>query len=271
MIARQGLFGSVDRAMSLVAIACPVRCVEGDEMNSFLRMAAIAGMATLLFGGAAQAALVAYSGFDAGAVAVGPQALAAATAFEAATGPTHLADFENVASGTPVNGLAIAPGVTLANGSFGTQITDTSVCSLARCGFNTSAGGANFASLFGGVLTFNFATPIDSFGAYFTGLQLVDVLAFDDGSGQTVAMPLDRPNGGVAFVGFTDFGASITSLTINVSTDRTVGQDIIGIDDVRFRAAGGGGGVPEPATWTMVVMGFGFVAASLRDSRRRRA
>lgn len=234
-------------------------------MSSLLRTAAIAGMATLLFGGAAQAALVAYSGFDTGASTVGPEALAAATAFNAATGPTRLVDFENVASGTPANGLSIAPGVTLANGSFGTQITNTSVCSPVFCGFNTSAGGANFASVFGGVLTFKFATPIDSFGAYFTGLQLVDVLAFDDGSGQAVAMPFDRPNGGVAFVGFTDFGASITSVTVNV-TDISVGQDIIGVDDVRLRA--GGGGVPEPATWTMLVMGFGFMAAGLRGRRR---
>ena len=39
---------------------------------------------------------------------------------------------------------------------------------------------------------------------------------------------------------------------------------IIGID-----AIGGGGGVPEPATWAMMIMGFGFVGNAARRRRTR--
>ena len=40
-----------------------------------------------------------------------------------------------------------------------------------------------------------------------------------------------------------------------------------------FLALGGvlGGGVPEPATWAMMLVGFGAIGATLRGSRRRAA
>ena len=72
----------------------------------------------------------------------------------------------------------------------------------------------------------------------------------------------------MAFLGFTDFGRSISSITIGVTAPRPGGGtdgDVIGVDDVRFGFAS----VPEPATWTTMILGFAVVGAALR--RRREA
>ncbi len=45
----------------------------------------------------------------------------------------------------------------------------------------------------------------------------------------------------------------------------------VGVDNVEFSArAIGGGGVPEPATWGMLIIGFGAIGSSLRSSKRRK-
>jgi hypothetical protein len=68
--------------------------------------------------------------------------------------------------------------------------------------------------------------------------------------------------GELAFVGFTDPGKAITSVTI-VAGQPGTGQDFIGVDDVRFQSA-----VPEPATWAIMVAGFGGLGALMRSRRR---
>ena len=101
--------------------------------------------------------------------------------------------------------------------------------------------------LLGGNLVFTFSSPIQSFGAYLSGIQLsVETINFSDGSSQSVPIPQANPStGGIDFVGFTDSGQQITSVTINA-----VG-DIIGVDDVLYGATVT---VPEPATLTMLAI-----------------
>ena len=88
--------------------------------------------------------------------------------------------------------------------------------------------------------------------------RLATLLPAGDGSPQS----LDIPNpgsgiGGAVFLGFTDFGNNISSLTINVS------NDIIGVDSGQ---PGAPPAVPEPSSLTLLGIG----ALGLLGSRWRR-
>ena len=99
------------------------------------------------------------------------------------------------------------------------------------CGFNTTLGGSNYVQVYGGALTFSFSTGVDAFGAFLTGVQLAgETITFSDGQKETLALP--NLGSGVEFFGFTDAGASISSISINVE------DDIIGFDDVTFAVPG---------------------------------
>lgn len=201
----------------------------------------------------AQAAIVTYIGADnnVSSLAQMTNSVAAATAFDAATVGSNTITFET----------ALPAGVSISGGS----TTNNSGCG-ALCGFNTTLGGQNFLSLSGGSATFNFVTPISFFGAYFTGIQtdLVpqETVTFSDGSSQTINFPTSTGGGG-AFIGFTDFGKSISSVTINAT------NDIIAIDDVRY--GNPSAAVPEPATWAMMFVGLGGLGVMMRRRRSLRA
>lgn len=201
----------------------------------------------------ANAAIVLYSGADT-AAATPAQLInsnAAAAAFAAATPGAATITFDT----------ALPAGVTVTGGS-----TDTQCLFPAGnlWGFNTTSGGSSFRCLVGQSVTFVFATPIDAFGLYITGLQSGDIsetLTFSDGSNQTFAPPSISTGG--AFLGFTDFGKQITSVTYNA------GRDAIGLDDVRFHTAQSTAvAVPEPATiW---LFGAALIGAGVARGRTRR-
>jgi hypothetical protein len=172
---------------------------------------------------------------------------AAEASFAAAVPGASLITFE---TGLPSD-------VTVSGGS----ITNNSGCG-ALCGFNTTPGGQYFYLVEGGSSTFTFSKPIDAFGMYITGLQtnLVpqETLTFSDGATQTIDTP-SAINGGGAFMGFTDFGKSIVSVTYNAT------NDIVALDDVRYASST----VPEASTWAMMLIGFvGLGFAGYRASRK---
>ena len=131
-------------------------------------------------------------------------------------GALNVVDFES----------AIPAGLTITGGT----TTNNSGCG-ALCGFNTTAGGAFFTSVFGGSVTFTFASPVDAFGFYVNGLQtdLVpqQTITYFDGSTTTINMPTATGGGG-AFVGFVDSGNNIVSVTFNAT------NDILAFDDLRY-------------------------------------
>ncbi len=211
-----------------------------------------------------QAALVVFAGNDAGANSTDPRpnSNAAAASFDVAAaglGSVGLITFESAPLGA-FSSLVVAPGVTLTGSDFssGNQTIRNSPAGTpdALFGYNTTAGGSQFASFNGGTITFTFATAVRSFGAYFGGVQdfgSVSTITFNDGTAQTLTFTQVGTGGGVQFLGFTDAGKSISSITI----DHT--NDIVSMDDVRY------GAVPEPASIAAIGLG---VACLLRRRRK---
>jgi len=216
----------------------------------------------------ASAGLIGYIGTDIGADAGGswPNSNGAAASFDAASGPETVITFESTCplpsflpcaqfGELPTTKLMVAPGVFINGLNDNTpnpgrqQIGAPGITGSSPLeGYNTTPGGSRELVLSGGFLTFTFDTPIDRFGAYISGANLDgDTITFNDGSQQLIDIPNaggPGPNlvGGLSFVGFTDFGRSIQTVTFNVGFDR------LAIDDVRVPVA-----APEPSLHLLLI------------------
>jgi len=206
-----------------------------------------------------------------------PSSATAASNFATAAGAlgaTSLITFESAPLGSFSN-LTVAPGVSI-NGSdvnsANQTIRNTSDFPTAPTldGYNTTPGGAKFVEMIGGTLTFTFAKPIQAFGAYLSGVQdfTTDTLNFSDGTSQVLDVPeagTSNSVGALDFLGFTDAGKSITSVTIDTGSF-AAGWDDIGVDDVRF---GPVANVPEP--FTLSLFGAGLAGAAALRRRKQKA
>jgi uncharacterized delta-60 repeat protein len=192
--------------------------------------------------------VVVYSNLDGGAGPASPRpnSSAAAAQFDAAAaaiGNVSIITFEGLPTG-PFSSLTVAPGVVLtgADSSGNNQnILNASQFppDVPLGGFNTTAGGAEFIAQNAGTITFTFASPVQFFGAYFSGVQnfFADAIQFSDGTSQSVRIPTGTvAAGGLAFAGFIDAGSSISSITIDAGTASDSGFDGIGVDDVRYQS-----------------------------------
>jgi PEP-CTERM motif len=203
----------------------------------------LAGMASV-----SKASPIVFQGIDLGAssLVTAPNSLAARNAFAAAAGALPIFDFD-----THTTGLTLSPA------------SSPQSCGFALCGGNTTAGGSQF---YGAVFTttITFASPINAFGAYFSGWQRNDqVLSYTAGSAVNLAMPAgDLGSGGMVFFGFIDAGKSITSITYSTALG-----DFVGIDDILFGNAAASG-VPEPGSLLLLGSGIGMIG--LAAWRRRR-
>lgn len=195
----------------------------------------------------AHAQLVVTSGFDSGAITVGPQAGAAQASFLSATGGQVMLDFES----------ALPKGVSIKGGS----ITSDATCEPVFCGTNTTTGGSMFllSPGFKTTLTFSFDEGIHYFGAYFSGLQLAkSAITFSDGTQQSITLPYASVSqGGLAFVGFQYNSALIKSVSIYT------GSDIVAVDDVVY-GRGPVAAVSEAGTLGMMALGLLAVAGAAR-------
>lgn len=214
----------------------------------------------------ANGAIIVFSGKDSGAGSGNPRpnSNAAAASFDAAAGalgPVSLITFESAPLGAFSN-LAVAAGVSINGNDVSSNdqtIRNTPVSSPdSLYGYNVTGGGSQFVSFLGGDVVFTFATPIQAFGTYYSGGQLTTAtIQFFDGSSQTISIPNAGDNGGIAFIGFTDAGQSISSVRVNAV------NDIVAVDDVRFVSAAAA--VPEPSTLVIFALaGLGFASRVVR-------
>lgn len=248
--------------------------------HSIRRLAAHAVCVFAVSSTCALASPITFVAEDLGAGPGGPftNSNAAAASFATAAagiGTLGLINFESAPLGA-FGSLTVAPGVVV-SGPTGLSINNVPNFPTAPSvdGFNTTPAGAKYVeeSVVGGgnTVTFTFSSPIQFFGVYLTGLQgnfAQDTINFNDGSPQTILALQTGTSGSlgaVNFVGFTDAGKSITSVTINTGTP--AGYDFIGVDDVVYQVAASTP-VPEPATLTLTALGLAAVA---RRYRRRRA
>jgi hypothetical protein len=212
-----------------------------------------------------------FSGTDpgAGSADLRPNSDAAAASFGAALGSSNLITFESAPVG-PFNNLMVAPGVSL----FGNDVfnhPETIRNAPAGTpdnlfGYNTTPGGSQFVAFLGGEIVFTFSQPIDSLGFYVTGAPATEGEAgrvfFSDSSPQVLSIPVLGNDGGAEFFGFTDAGASISSVTVYFGG---VEPFNVGVDDVRYGTAATV--AVEPASATL--LSLGVVALALRAGRRR--
>jgi hypothetical protein len=228
----------------------------------------------------ASASVITFTGADLGVLPAspsGPNSTAAAASFDTAAallGTVSIINFESAPLGS-FTSLVVAPSVTLTgsdiNGNHQAIKNTFNAAFPSLDGYNTTSGGARFAEELGGSLVFTFTTPVQFFGAYLSGVQnfLQDTYTFSDGSAQTIDVPetgTSNSIGELVFVGFTDAGKSITSVTINAGTNAF---DAIGVDDVRYQSAASA--VPEPGSTTLLLTGclFGLTLGFLRRRAAR--
>ena len=116
-------------------------------------------------------------------------------------------------------------------------------------------------------LTIDFTNPASniSFGVYqvdTTGLLTISGTTTSGTFSQQLILAHGFDANTVSLGGFTD----VTSLTLDGTTD----EEGYLYDNFSFDASppGGVGGVPEPSTWLMMILGFGAIGASSRARRR---
>jgi hypothetical protein len=209
-----------------------------------------------------------------------PTSAAAAASFATAAagfGTVSTITFESAPLGA-FSSLLAAPGVTITGSdvtSSNQTIRDTSNFPAGPTldGFNTTPGGANFLEMQGGTVTFTFTNPTQFFGAYFSGIQsavfFADTITFSDGTSESISIPgvgTSDSVGALDFVGFTDAGKSITSITINagIPGDAAAGFDDIGVDDVSYESAASTSTVPEPDSIALMLTGCLGLTAGIR-------
>ncbi len=118
-----------------------------------------------------------------------------------------------------------------------------------------------------GDFTFDFATPVNGFGFFFGASDDPWTLrAYDAANNLLDTLIISPVNGSNAgdFFGILANGVTRATLT-------GPGSDHIFLDNFTTGGAGPISAVPEPATWAMMIAGFGLAGAAIRGNRRREA
>ena len=221
------------------------------------------------------------------ALAIG---LALATSSAAVAGPTIVLNFDALKSSVNESPLTYYAGGSGSAGTTGgpnygvifssntlTGCTQPNACANVNSAGNPSgsnviffqSGGASTMDVTGGFDTgfsFFYTAP------FFSGS--VNVWSGLDSTGTLLATLLlpTTANGantpgcfGTNFCPYVPFGVTFSGFAHSVNFGGS--NDQIGFDDITLGSATAGG-VPEPATWAMILMGFGLVGFGLRNRRK---
>lgn len=169
----------------------------------------------------------------------------------ALTGST-VVDFESFAAteygAITSNGLTITPdsGHQFIDGAYAGSYNNFGANSLHNCYCGDSFG----------ALTFDFAAPVANFGFFFGASdQSWTLSTFAAGGTLIDSLAIGPTHGSNAGDFYYTTGGAIKSATLVGGAG-----DYIFIDNISF----GGGTVPEPASWAMMIAGFGLVGAAMR-------
>ncbi|MBB5684400.1 PEPxxWA-CTERM sorting domain-containing protein [Sphingobium boeckii] len=200
----------------------------------------LAALATVAAVAPAQAA-VSFSVIDGGSIT-----------FENSAGVLGVNTFDGLTVGNPFNGGVVRQGSTPfvsaePMGSDGSKYLQIGAGQTATF---TSAVGTKFFGLYiGSIDNFNKITLYDTLGGF---LATFDGTQFGDpGNGDQAAPENNR------WVIFEDTASSLGK--VELYSDQ---RNAFEVDNVAFSNA-----VPEPATWAMMITGFGFVGGAMRRRR----
>jgi hypothetical protein len=229
----------------------------------------------------ARANLTFFSGIDPGVGPTDPRPISAATAanFNAAAsvlGGISVINFENLPT-------QFSSHITL-NTNASVEVFDcfsaddvinngqgNSLGVGAGLGFNTTPGGSNFFRIdpknatVSETATFTFNTPVQAFGAYFTGLGDsggFETLSFNDGTPQSMII-MGSATGGSEYFGFTDPNASISTIALTLTQGNNGNREILSMDDLSTVPS-----VPEPSTLALSLIGLTVIGLGQAVRRR---
>ena len=194
---------------------------------------------------------------------------ARAATFSVQTTPDQVANVTGLKGGSTVTFNDLAPGsfssvssggVTINSNTGSLYVTNQYQGAYNTFGNSLSNNGHAFSEL-----VFQFSQPITGFGFFFGASDVNWTLSAYDASNNLIdsllISPVSDSNAG-DFFGI--LGDGIVRATL-------VGQssDFVFIDN--FTTGGGGpiSAVPEPATWAMMILGFGLAGSAVRSTRRR--
>lgn len=211
---------------------------------------ALAAVAALTTGASASAAVVSY---------------ASQAAFEAALdGSYTLVNFDTLgALGAGYRLDDAAPAAALA----GLGVDSVGLNALVAGGqdYQTPTGRDRLilnGAAFGGHIAFDFATAVNGVGALSNNIDYGRIRLFS-GAGLTGTFLGEAQFGPGAFGGLT---STVAARSAQFTCDFD-GDKACGVYDLQFGTFAPGG-VPEPATWALAILGFGMAGATLRRARR---
>jgi hypothetical protein len=112
----------------------------------------------------------------------------------------------------------------------------------------------------------------NSFANYPGDTQNYPVVGSPDQTGASAVNTLGYGNYGDATYAFTSVSFSTTGATTVINftgqDNQGLGDEFFGLDNVTVTGTPSVGGVPEPATWSLMLIGFGAAGAMARSRRK---
>lgn len=190
--------------------------------------------------------------------AIGSALLVAAAPSQAAT---TVLTFDDISEGTVATNQYT--GLTISGGSV---LTQNSGLNSIYPPFSTPNVLYNYSS---NTIGIDFTSPVDSVGGYITGSTSVILSVFSGGTllGTIATSGANYTGSGGTPNAFLNLAFSnITSATFRAATG---GGNSFTLDNLTVGGTiiNNTGAVPEPATWALMILGFGAIGASMRRRR----